>query len=531
MSMAVPGMMLVSRHQHAGADAMDRFIMQHREKIVGTLSCFDRVIFKGHLPINYALGLERFLDGFGLLLKDFKSFATSVSDRLVENAKEIAARSGREYRYLNGPTRKEELARQLAEECGVERGLVCVLSTLEPVQSFRIVSGEGRPRLMADRRKCLVHYFYLLDPIFGFMHVRRQTWFPFTMQVYVNGHDWLACRMKRLRLRFEQLANSFVSIARPERAQHLAREFARLDWPSILHGYAHRFNPLMGDLLEGMQYHWVTDQAEFATDVMFRDRAALEGLYPELVKHAITSFSSEDVMRFLGKKLHPSFAGELVSDVKRRPEGVRVGHRVKANWIKMYDKHGQVLRVETVINKPKEFKVRRVTRSQGVVSARWTPMPKGVAFLDRTERIAAAANRRYLDGLVGIPDQTQARKALDRMAVRTPGNARSHRGFNPADPEDARLFKAVLGGQHVIAGFRNRDVRAALLGLDDDPAVAKRHAARVTRLLNRLHAHGYVAKIPRTHRWRVTELGRAAMSAVIEVRETAFPAAFAKAAA
>ena len=529
--MGCPDMMLLSTHQHAGEHAMDRFIMQHREKIVGTLSCFDRVIFKGHLPISFASGLERFLDGFGLLLKDFRSFATDVSDRLAEHAKETAARSGREYRYLNGPTRKEELARQLAEECGVERGLVCVFGTLEPVQSFRIVSGEGRPRLQAERRKCLVHYFYLLDPIFGFMHVRRQTWFPFTMQVYVNGHDWLARRMKRLRLVFQQVANSFVSIARTERAQHLSREFARLQWPTILHGYAQRFNPLMDDLLEGMQYHWVTDQAEYATDVMFRDRAALEGLYPELVKHAITSFRSDDVMRFLGKKLHPSFAGELVSDIKRRPEGVRVGHRVKANWIKMYDKHGQVLRVETVINKPKEFKVRRVTRSRGVVTARWTPMPKGVAFLDRTERIAAAANRRYLDGLVGIKDPTQASAALDKMGKRASGKTRSHRGFNPADADDARLFKAVLGGQHVIAGFRNRDIRTALFGSTDDPGVAKRHAARVTRLLNRLHAHGYVAKIPRTHRWRVTDLGRAAMSAVIDVRENAFPAAFAKIAA
>jgi hypothetical protein len=363
------------------------------------------------------------------------------------------------------------------------------------------------------------------------MHVRRPTWFPFTMQVYVNGHEWLARQMHRLRLVFRQLDNAFVSIARPERAQRLARQLATLDWPTILGRLARRFNPLFDDLLGTMQYHWVTDQAEYATDVMFESRTALEGLYPHLVRHAITSFSAEDVMRFLGKTLSPSFAGELVSDVKRRPEGVRVGHRVKANWIKMYDKHGQVLRVETVINQPREFKVRKVTRSRGVLHARWTPMPKGVAFLDRTERIAAAANRRYLNGLVGIADPTAARKTLDRMAVPARTSTRSHRGFNPADPDDARLFKAVLGGEHVIAGFRNRHLREALFGATADKPVAKRHATRVTRLLNRLHAHGYIAKVPRTHRWRVTDLGRAAMSAVIDVRENAFPAALAKAAA
>jgi len=510
---------------------MDRFIMQHRDRIVGSISCFDRVIFKGHLPISYAAGLERFLDGFGLKLKEFKDFAVGVADRLTRDAKTIAARAGREYRYLNGVRRKEELARSLAQEHGIQRGLVCVLGTVEPVQGFRIVHGDGRPHLRAERRKCLVHYFYLLDPDLGFMHVRRQTWFPFTMQVYVNGHEWLARQMQRLRLVFRQLDNAFLSIARPERAQRLAREFATLDWPAILDRFAHRFNPLLEDLLETMEYHWVTDQAEYATDVMFESRAALEGLYPRLVRHAITSFSAENVMRFLGKKLHPSFAGELVSDVKRRPEGVRVGHRVKANWIKMYDKHGQVLRVETVINQPREFKVRRVTRFRGEVHARWNPMPKGVAFLDRYERISRAANGRYLDGLVGIADPSAARRTLDRMAVRARTSSRSLRGFNPADPDDARLFKAVLGGEHVIAGFRNRHVREALFGATDDEAVAKRHAVRVTRLLNRLHAHGYVAKVPRTHRWRVTDIGRAVMSAVIDVRENAFPAALAKAAA
>jgi hypothetical protein len=523
--------MLVSDINTPGARAMDRFIMQHREKVVSTLSCFDRVIFKGHLPISHPAGLESFLDNIGLKLKEFKDFAVYVADQMSKHAKGVAARAGREYRYLNGVVRKEELARSLAKEHGIERGLICVLGTVEPVQGFRLVYGDGRPRLRADRRKCLVHYFYLLDSQFGFMHVRRPTWFPFTMQVYVNGHDWLARQMEQLRLVFRRLDNAFLSIARPERAQHLARGFATLDWPAILNGFALRFNPLFDSLLETMQYHWVTDQAEYATDIMFRRRADLETLYPSLVRHAITTFSAEDVMRFLGKKLHPSFAGELVSDVRRRPEGVRVGHRVKANWIKMYDKFAQILRVETVINQPREFKVRRVTRFKGRVHARWTPMPKGVAFLDRTERIAAAANRRYLDGLVGITDPGAAKKALDRMAVASRTKVRSHRGFNPADPDDAKLFKAVLAGEHVIAGFRNRHVREALFGVTDDPAVAKRHAARVTRLLNRLHSHGYVAKIPRTHRWRVTNLGRATMSAVIDVRENAFPTAFAKVAA
>ena len=510
---------------------MDRFIMHHRDRIVGRLSCFDRVIFKGHLPISYAAGMESFFCRIGAKLTEFKKIVVHQADRLKQHAQTVAQRAGRPYRYLNGPVRKDELARQIAQRDNLQRGLICVLGTVEPVQAFRLIYGQGRPRLVSQWRKCLVHYFYLLDSQFGFMHVRRPTWFPFTMQVYINGHEWLARRMERLRLRFQRLDNAFLSIARPQRAEHLAREFARLDWPIELDRYARRFNPLLPDLLEPLRYYWVADQAEYATDVMFASRADLQALYPSLLRHATLTFQADDVMKFLGRKLHGSFQGEIVSDLKHRVEGARIKHRAKRNWIKMYDKHGRVLRVETVINQPREFKVRRTSTFRGRTRVRWTPMPKGVAFLDRTERICRAANRRYLDALAQIKDPASARKALDRMAMPAPARKRRLRGFNPADPHDAKLFAAVLRGEHLIAGFRNRHVREALFGSTDDRLTARRHAARVTRRFNRLHAHRYIAKIPHTHRWRVTDLGRAAMSAVIDVRDNAFPAAFTKAAA
>lgn len=510
---------------------MDRFIMHHRDRIVGTVSCFDRLIFKGHLPISYPAGMESFFSRIGSKLMEFKKIVRDAADRLKEHAQALARQTGRPYEYLHSPVRKEERARHIAARLGVDHGLVCVMGTIEPVQSFRLAYGEGRPRLQARWRKCLVHYFYLIDPQFGFMHVRRPTWFPFTMQVYVNGHEWLARRMNRLRMAFTRLDNAFLTIGRPQRADHLAREFARLDWPCELDRFARRFNPLLRDTLEPMQYYWVTDQAEYATDVMFASRADLQSLYPSLLRHATLTFQAEDIMRFLGRKLHPSFQGEVVSDLKHRVEGARLKHRAKRNWIKMYDKHGRVLRVETVINQPREFKVRRTSTYRGRTRVRWTPMPKGVAFLDRAERISRAANRRYLDALAGVADPGAARRALDRMAIPAPARKRRLRGFNPADPADAKLFAAVLRGEHVIAGFRNRHVREQLFARTDDRLTARRQAARVTRLFNRLHAHGYIAKIPRTHRWRVTDLGRAAMSAVIDVRENAFPIAFSKAAA
>ena len=82
----------------------------------------------------------------------------------------------------------------------------------------------------------------------------------------------------------------------------------------------------------------------------------LRALHARLLRHATLCLRAEDVLTFLGRKLHGKFAGEILNDWKRRWPGARVKHAMKANWIKMYDKHGCVLRVETVINDPYELR-------------------------------------------------------------------------------------------------------------------------------------------------------------------------------
>ena len=190
-------------------------------------------------------------------------------------------------------------------------------------------------------------YFYFLDREFGFCHARVQTWFPFTMQVYVNGHEWLPPQMDKRGLRYRRLENAFLWLGGPGRVQRLADRFAPLDWPAVLDRFAHRVNPLLRDELEGYRYYWATHQAEYATDVLFTSRAALRALYVRLLRHATLCLRAEDVLTFLGRKLHGGFAGEIMNDWKRRRPGARVKHWMEGNWIKMYDKHGCVLRVET----------------------------------------------------------------------------------------------------------------------------------------------------------------------------------------
>lgn len=506
-------------------DAMNQFVEKHSDKVVGALSSADRIVFRGHLrPICWPEGLEKFLGLQGLLIKDFKTFAPEQSERIKQHAVKLAERRGRPFEYLSGGRiRKEDRARSIAEHDGITRGLVCVFSTLELCGTFGITVGKERPHIVSRRRKCLCIYFYLIDPVFGLMHVRLQSWFPFTIQICLNGHEWLARKMKRHDIDFRQVDNAFTWIADPPRAQRFADKFQDLDWPVILSRFAERANPLLGTLISNMDYYWVIDQAEFATDVMFQRPSALKNLYAKLLEHATLCFGAEDVMTFLGKRLNGVFKGEVVSDFKKRWPGARIKHRVKSNWIKMYDKHGLVLRVETVINDPKDFRVRRKSIRKGKPLMAWRPMAKGVANLYKYAEVAFAANRRYLDALAVIDDPAAAGQLICKSTRSIRKGSRSFRGFNPAAEQDVRLFSAVMRGEHAIRGFRNHDVRQVMFPAPINKQTERRYSAAVSRMLKRLHVHGLIAKTPRSRRWKLTTKGQLLMSMAIKHHQRFYP--------
>jgi hypothetical protein len=288
----------------------------------------------------------------------------------------------------------------------------------------------------------------------------------------------------------------------------------------VLGRYARRVNPLLRDLLAPMQYYWVTAQAEYSTDVLSRSHQALEELMPRLLSYTTLYFEARDLLAFLGREVHGNFQGDVVTDqvdFSQMPlPGRRVKHRMKRNWMKMYNKEGAVLRVETVINDPTEFRIRRRVRRHGRSVMAWAPLRKGVAFLSRYQEICGQGNGRYLDAL-------SARAA-------TP-DGRTVRPFNPVARQDRMLFEVLMSREHVLHGFTNRELREKLVRtgfpLTADPA---KQSGQVTRLLRRLHVHQLMAKIPRSRRWRVSLNGRRVMAAAVKLREVAYPGLYAAAA-
>lgn len=495
-----------------------RFLEKFTISIVAVLSCFDRVVFKGYLPFCDESHLNAYVDGtLQMRRKDFLPWLQQHSQTLVDHAQQLAEQHGRPYEYRQGRFKKERFIQELIRQDRLSQGLVAVLCVQETCRTVKLVHGEKRPRLIFARRPQRVLYFYSLDADFGLMYVRLETWFPYTIQVYVNGHDWLARQMTKARLGFVQCDNAFTALDNPRRAQILADRFAKLGWVKQLTTWARQVNPLLKGRgwLAGMNYYWITEQAEYATDILFTSRATLRELYPRLLDHAAVRFSARDILTFLGRKLHGNFQGEVLTDLKKkRLPGARVKHRVKENWLKMYDKFGLILRIETVINQPREFRVRRKRERNGQMQLVWCPMNKGVANLPSYQQVASRANQRYLDALSVVDDPAPSYQQVERLAESTLSRGRRYAGFNPARREDIRLFQAVLSGEHLLRGFRNAEIRRALWGESPCPLERARQANTVTRRLKRLHVRGLLAKIPHTRRWRVTKRGQQLLGAM-----------------
>jgi hypothetical protein len=512
---------MVLSTSHPKENAVIAFVTKFTAKIVSVLSCFDRVIFKGYLPFGGEEHLNRYVDGvLKMRRKDFLPWLQGHSQTLVDHARQLAEQHCRPYEYRQGRFQKEPFIQNLIREHRLSEGLVAVLCVQETCRTVKLVHGRKRPRLIFKRRPQRVLYFYWLDAHFGLIHVRLQTWFPYTIQVYVNGHDWLARQMTKARLGFVQCDNAFTELDDPQRAQKLADRFPKLAWVKQLTRWARCVNPLLTGRgwLAGMNYYWVTDQAEYATDMLFASRTRLRELYPRLLDHAAVNFSARDILTFLGRKLHGNFQGEVLTDLKKkRYPGARVKHRVKENWLKMYDKFGLILRVETVINQPREFRVRRRRQRHGQMQMVWCPMNKGVTNLPSYQQVARRANEAYLNALSVVGDPAPSYQQVSQLGESKVSGGRRYAGFNPARREDIRLFQAVLAGEHLLRGFRNADIRQRLWGDSRRQRQRRRQANAVTRRLKRLHVRGLLAKIPHTRRWRVTARGQQLLGAIVQL--------------
>jgi hypothetical protein len=533
---------VIGTEQHNTENAMQEFIKKYRDQINGVLSGFDRLVLRGSLRrLNYgwwdeklgavvAHGMEQYLWQSQVLFKDYQQHVKRFSERVKDATLKPFRQRGLPVVFLRDPKAdKDELARRIAAQHGVKNGPVCAISTLEPNPTF-----EHRGTHIIRRvRPCGVLYQYQIHPEVGWMYARIQTWFPFNIQVGLNGREWLARQMDQQRLKYRQQGNCFVWIEDYEEAQKLMSRQLEMNWAGLLNGLAGQLNPIHEEIFEPYpaSYYWTCHQSEWATDIVFREADFLKRLMPLLVRHGMLSFSSPDVMRYFGRRVNQSgdipanFNGTLEMDLKRRQEGERVKYRMNGNSAKFYDKgysvFGNVFRGgETTINTVEDLRSYRAKEGGPEEDLQWRPMRKGIADLHRRAEVSQKANERLLDALASVDDSRSVEELTAAIQKHTHCGGRRVRALCPWG-KDKDLLAAVNHGEFLINGFRNRDLQALLFATPaESPAERRRRSSAISRKLRMLRAHGLIRKVPQTHRYHVTAAGRAILIAVLTTART-----------
>jgi hypothetical protein len=248
--------------------------------------------------------MEMYIKRAGFLMKDCKALMLQVTGQIKTATQQLAEKTGRPLLYLSSSqVRKETVARQIAQRDGVDSGLIAILSCVEPCRTYT-VGGNPKTKMWEaplGLGKCLHYYFYHVHPVFGFMHLRLQTWFPFLINDCLNGRNWLAHQMTALGMGFEQRDNCFTWVEDMAKAQPLLEAQLDTPWSREMEKLVLENHPTHQTICRPMalSYYWTACESEYATDVLFASPQRLAQLYPRLVHHGIKSFGRRDVLRFL----------------------------------------------------------------------------------------------------------------------------------------------------------------------------------------------------------------------------------------
>lgn len=489
-------------------------VHRHASRIRGVLSCFDRILLTGTLPdICHADAFTRELNRRHVRIFDYPKFATPFRDAIRENAERLAEEHGLVIEHIRRikAFRKEDRVQQVVAERGTPHGLVHIFSAMETCRSFKPWRDKhsGKTFLKPDSGKCLHYYFYFIDPDLGLCHLRVPTWAPFRLQFCMNGHNWLASRLERLHIGYRLVDNAFVNIDDFARAQQIADHLKPATLHRKLDRYARQFCPAAAEFTAG--YHWSIMQIEYATDIVFKSRDALAPLYDHLIRTAVHVVRADQLATFLGRKLDPRYQGEVGNDFNTRIQGTRIRHRMGPVALKMYDKFGCVLRIETVANDVSFFKHHRtVEHRDGSSEVKLAPVRKTLYSLSVLSGILHACNRRYLEFLSSLDDDSDGRRHLETLSQPARDQKRTYRGLNFFAPSDRALLLALARGEFNLRGFQVRDLRPILNHLS---------GAQISRQIKRLRMHRLVKQVRGTYKYYLTRLGRRVVVSAFRLRE------------
>ena len=499
---------------------MDKFVQRFSDKIKGCISGFDRIVFKGCIrTLMFSSGAQSFFLARRILNKNYKAWVMSQSIEMVDAAEAYARKAcGRGITPIPScHERKDEMARNRQQEEGIKNGLIGVWSCVETCRTYRarFDAQAGFPQLRVDFSRCKHLYFYYDHPVYGFMSVRLQTWFPYGLQIAINGREWLRRSLEKEHIAFVVQGNKFLHIADYDRAQALLDTQKNVCWQDLLGEFLPLVFPTMEQTLgPQLSFYWTLWQSEWATDYIFDSPSSLAPILDGLLRHAHMTGTAERVLRYMGRPVsasgqpHPDANPELLTRVNTWHDGMRVRHWVDKNSVKIYNEQN-VLRTEMTMNNPAMFRAFRRAEGQkpGTPKKRLT-LRKGLADIPLRTQISAEVNHRFMEQMSTLQNDTPLRDTLRELTQPFTQNGRKIRALDITG-KDQPLLSALADPLYVVSGITNKQLQKVLR---DTPWAKKgsdkQITARISRHLRLLRDHGLIRKMPNQRKYMLTDKGR-----------------------
>lgn len=481
---------------------MDRLSELFGERVQFRYACLDRIVLHGYLT-----GLQR----PGQLVHFFHDVAgVACIEPTVLLGRTTAYREwvdrytrGQGIAVLAAPkgVRKEELVRPYYGRLGPQEGVACVLTSLENTRTFISYSPQRTPRsgdasyrrIETGRKRFLHLYWYVWDPVMGPMSLRVATYLPFTITCYLNGHHFVSQRLRQDGVALYQRDNAILQVGDPVALQAAADALT----PAVLQGrcdywaakLAPSFSPAEHAAMD-LRYRYSLAQIELATDVVFAEPSPLRALFRRAVELGLLMGGADRTSYLFGRRITSRYGGKLQTVLDRRNEGHPVLRAYyQTSFVKQYEKAETLLRTETCINSTYHLNVGR----------RLENLPKLVTRM-------ADTNRRFLDAQAELLACTVDQGELARLAQPVMVGKRRVPGLRLQDDRVLRLLDVLLHPSSFVADWTSRDVLARVLDRHR-LAEADYRLSQLRYDLGKLRAHGFVERIGRTRRYRLTPRG------------------------
>jgi hypothetical protein len=494
-------------------------LLQVGGDVKGVLSGFDRIVFKGTIqPLLYEAGVAQFLRSKGVLNKDYKDWMQEQTRLLIGDAETFSqTQTGSAIIPIRSSLeRKEDIARKRQQDLEIEQGLIGVWSALESCLSFkaRFSAAQGFPQIQREWTKCKHLYFYFDHADYGFLNVRLQTWFPYHLQIAMNGREWLRRSLEKAGIGFARCENKFLHIDDMAAAQRDLRAQLDVRWVDLLNGFLPLVFPRMGEILgPHLQPYWTLWQSEWATDYIFTSAEAMHPMAERLLLHAFLTGTTPQVLRYFNRPLtaagrpRANLAEAVESRLLAFGDGLRVRHWVGGNSVKVYTEQN-VLRTETTINDPGRFKVARHAQGEDPEQPkRHLPLRKSVSDISLRARISEEVNQRVLASLSSLQVDATLGEQIQSVCRRQKRNGRQVRALDLLG-KDRKLLCLLADPCFAIEGMSNLHLRERLSGEDGwRGRTAKQQSARTSRMIRMLRDHGLLRKIRKRNRYILSAYG------------------------